>query len=87
MPTICREYLGEKQGIRYKLYHHGVLQYQKVGDTSKEASTVQRSYCFDYRMLAEAFNINLEKAAESAGDTAHLEDEEATKTKQTVLPF
>jgi len=83
----CREYLGEKQGIRYKLYHHGVLQYQKVGDTSKEASTVQRSYCFDYRMLAEAFNINLEKAAESAGDTAHLEDEEATKTKQTVLPF
>ena len=83
----CREYLGEKQGIRYKVYHHGVVQYQKVGDQNKEASTVQRSYCFDYHMLAESFNINLERASDNAEDTAHQEDEEAANPQQGELPF
>ncbi len=27
-----REYLGEKSGIRYKVYHHGILQMKKEGD-------------------------------------------------------
>lgn len=83
----CREYLGEKPGIRYKVYHHGILQYQKVGEQSKEASTVQRSYCFDYRMLAESFNINLERASDNAEDTAHKEDEEDANPQQGELPF
>lgn len=83
----CREYLGEKQGIRYKVYHHGVIQFQKVGDTNREASTVQRSYCFDYNMLVNSFNINLERAPENAVDTAHQEDDEADHPKQTEISF
>ena len=83
----CREYLGEKPGIRYKVYHHGILQFQNVGEQSKEASTVQRSYCFDYRMLAESFNINLERASDNAEDTAHKEDEEDANPQQGELPF
>ncbi len=83
----CREYLGEKQGIRYKVFHHGVIQFQKVGDTNREASTVQRSYCFDYNMLVNSFNINLERAPENAVDTAHQEDDEAEHPKQTEISF
>ena len=83
----CREYLGEKQGIRYKVYHHGIVQYQKVGDVTKEVSTVQRSYCFDYNMLAESFNINLERASDSAEDTARQEDNAALHPKQEEFKF
>lgn len=83
----CREYLGEKQGIRYKVYHHGVIQYQKAGDQSKEASTVQRSYCFDYNLLVESFNINLERASDNAEDTAHQEDYESEHPEQKKLNF
>ena len=82
-----REYLGEKTGIRYTLYHHGIIQLQKVGDTTKEAKTVQRSYCFDYLKLVESFNINLEKASENDGDTAHQEDYDAEHPKQQELPL
>lgn len=82
-----REYLGEKTGIRYTLYHHGIIQLQKVGDTTKEAKTVQRSYCFDYLKLVESFNINLEKASENDGDTAHQEDYDAEHPSQQELPL
>lgn len=80
-----REYLGEKTGIRYKVYHHGVVQYQKVGDQQKEAQTVQRSYCFDYSMLAKNYSINLEKAPDNAEDTARQEDMDAVQPKQSEL--
>lgn len=83
----CREYLGEKSGIRYKVYHHGMVQFQKVGDLNREASTVQRSYCFDYLMLAESFNINLEQAPENAEDTARQEDYDAEHPRQQEIQF
>ena len=82
-----KEYLGEKHGIRYTLYHRGVVQFQKVGDKNKEASTVQRSYCFNYQRLVESFNINLRKASESEGDTAHKEDYDAEHPVQQKLPL
>jgi len=80
----CREYLGEKHGIRYTVYHRGQVQYQK-GQQNKEASTVQRSYCFDYQKLVETFNINFEKASDTDGDTAHQEDYNDEHPKQQVL--
>ena len=82
----CREYLGEKPGIRFKVYHHGIIQYQKVGELNKEATMVQRAYCFDYRALAESFNINLEQASDIVEDAARKENEE-TGNKQQNLPF
>ena len=69
----CREYLGEKPGVRYQLYHRGLVVFRK-DKPDKEASVVQRSYCFDYKMLVENYKINLEQARDSDGDTAHEED-------------
>ena len=80
----CREYLGEKHGIRYTVYHRGQVQYQK-GQQNKEASTVQRSYCFDYQKLVETYNINFEKASDTDGDTAHQEDYNDEHPKQQEL--
>lgn len=86
-----REYLGEKAGIRYKMYRRGCIMYndkEKNADGSlKELSTVQRSYCFDYNALAKNYSINLERAKDSDGDTAHIEDIEAATPKQTKLDF
>lgn len=83
----CREYLGEKPGVRYTVYHKGIVQFQKGASTNKEASTVQRSYCFDYNMLAESFGINLACAPDSVGDTAHQEDNDAEHPVQQELPL
>ena len=59
--THSREYLGEKASVKYTVYHKGLVQYQKEGNTTKEAKTVQRSYCFNLKLLAERYNINLEQ--------------------------
>lgn len=82
----CKEYLSEKHGIRYTVYHRGQVQYQK-GQQNKEASTVQRSYCFDYQKLVDTFNINFEKASDTDGDTAHQEDYNDEHPKQQELPL
>ena len=78
-----REYLGEKASVRYTVYHKGIVQFQKEGNTTKEAKTVQRSYCFDYRELVKSFNINLEQENMMGKDTS---DEEEAKRGGTVLP-
>lgn len=84
-----KEYLGEKAGIRYKMYRKGLLVYsekEKNADgSSKVQSTVQRSYCFDYAALVANFSINLERAKDTDIDTAHIEDTEAATPKQTKL--
>ena len=59
--TKSKEYLGEKASVKYTVYHKGLVQYQKEGNTTKEAKTVQRSYCFNLKLLAEKYNINLEQ--------------------------
>lgn len=86
-----REYLGEKPGIRYKVFRKGLPVYDdKEKDAKgglKEKSTVQRSYCFDYNMLCQSYSINLECAKESDGDTAHQEDFDAEHPKQPKLNF
>ena len=77
-----REYKGEKHGIRYTVYHRGQVQLQKVGELTKEASTVQRSYCFDYRKLVKLYNINFEKASDKDGDAVHIEDDMDNPTQE-----
>lgn len=79
-----REYLGEKPGVRYKKYNHGMIEPDRK-DPSKEASVVQRSYCFDYNMLADTYGINLEQATDKDGDTAREEDELAEHPIQQEL--
>ncbi len=82
-----KEYLGEARGIRYKVYHKGFVQMTKVGENNKEASTVQRSYCFDYWHLAEAYKINLEEASETVTDGASDEEMEKEDPQQKMIDF
>ncbi|MCR5314371.1 MAG: DNA primase [Bacteroidaceae bacterium] len=83
----CREYLGEKSGVRYTVYHKGIVKMQSEGGINKEAKQVQRSYCFDYNKLVETYNINMMCASEKDGDTARQEDYEAEHPKQQDFPF
>lgn len=83
-----RAYLGYKKGVRFKVYHNGVLQYKNNGkDGNTPESKVFLSYCFDYRMLEEDFGINLEIATDADGDTAHKEDYDATHPQQQEIGF
>ena len=75
-------YLGFKKGVRFKVYHNGVLQ-MNSGNNAK--SKVFLAYCFDYRKLEEAFGLNLEIASDAEGDTAHKEDYDAEHPKQMKL--
>ena len=85
----CKEYLGEKASVKFTVFHKGVIQYQKVGMQSKEAKTVQRCYCFDYRMLADTFNITLERASDITPDSPPEEEpeDEEEENKQPEFQF
>ena len=78
--THSREYLGEKASVKYTVYHKGLVQYQKEGNTTKEAKTVQRSYCFNLKLLAERYNINLEQ--ENSHNRQDSDDEDDEKQEQ-----
>lgn len=80
-----RAYLGFKKGVRFKVYHNGVLQFKNCKDGNNPETKVFLSYCFDYRILEEDYGINLEIATEEDGDTAHKEDYDAAHPKQQTL--
>ena len=80
-----RAYLGYKKGVRFKVYHNGVLQFKNSKDGNNPESKVFLSYCFDYRMLEEDYGINLEIATDADGDSATKEDYDAAHPKQQLL--
>lgn len=80
-----RAYLGFKKGVRFKVYHNGVLQFKNGKDGNNPETKVLLSYCFDYHILEEDYGINLEIATEEDGDTAHKEDYDAAHPKQQTL--
>ena len=80
-----RAYLGFKKGVRFKVFHNGVLQYKNGKEGNTPETKVFLSYCFDYRMLEEDYGINLEIATDADGDTAHKEDYDADHPKQQTL--
>lgn len=80
-----RAYLGFKKGVRFKVFHNGVLQFKNGKEGNTPETKVFLSYCFDYRMLEEDFGINLEIATDADGDTAHKEDYDADHPKQQTL--
>ena len=82
--THSREYLGEKASVKYTVYHKGLVQYQKEGNTTKEAKTVQRSYCFNLKLLAEKYNINLEQ--ENSHNRQDSDDEDEKQEQKNNEP-
>ena len=86
-------YLGKKRSQRFKNIIQGRLQYESAADsTPREESVVDQAYCFDYGMLKEQFNINLEISTESIfNDTDGNEDNPQEDTPdedpQQELPY
>lgn len=64
-----KEYMGKKNSVRFKNIQRGV-EVQKVETTPtggiayKKTSTPDVALCFDYRMIRETYNINLEVEVE-----------------------
>lgn len=64
-----KEYMGKKNSVRFKNIQHGV-EVQKMettptgGVSYKKTSTPDVALCFDYRMIRETYNINLEVEVE-----------------------
>ena len=64
-----KEYMGKKNSVRFKNIQRGV-EVQKVettptgGISYKKTSTPDVALCFDYRMIRETYNINLEVEVE-----------------------
>lgn len=60
-------YLGKKRSVRFKNIIRGQQQYGEptLGAPAPEESVVDQAYCFDYDLLKEQFNINLEVSTTS----------------------
>lgn len=69
-----KEYMGKKNSVRFKNIQHGV-EVQKMettptgGVSYKKTSTPDVALCFDYRMIRETYNINLEVEVEGRETT------------------
>ena len=74
-----KEYMGKKNSVRFKNIQRGV-EVQKVETTPtgglsyKKTSTPDVALCFDYRMIRETYNINLEVEVEGQ-ESDDLENE------------
>lgn len=75
-----KEYMGKKNSVRFKNIQNGV-EVQKAestptgGITYRKTSTPDVALCFDYRMIREAYNINLEVEVEGQEREEPSEDE------------
>ena len=69
-----KEYLGKKQSVRFKNIQNGV-EVQKAeqtptgGITYRKTSTPDIALCFDYKMIRDTYNINLEVEVEGRETT------------------
>lgn len=64
-----KEYMGKKNSVRFKNIQRGV-EVQKIettptgGISYKKTSTPDIALCFDYKMIKDTYNINLEVEVE-----------------------
>ena len=90
-------YLGKKKSQRFKNIIQGQQQYDSSsGFTPREESVVDQAYCFDYDMLKEQFNINLEVSTDSIyndpdtdpdNDTSTTQDDPSDEVIEQELPY
>ena len=84
-----KAFLGEKN-VRYDVYSKGMPVMTKSGDgrTNIPETTVQRSYCFDYALLREQFEVNFERATpDTLADEEKEHQNHQQDDPQQVLPF
>ena len=83
-------YLGKKRCVRFKNIIQGQQQYDSSsGLTPREESIVDQAYCFDYDMLKEQFDINLEVSTASiyADEETEEQGNEQPYVTQQELPY
>ena len=75
-----KEYMGKKNSVRFKNIQRGV-EVQKIettptgGISYKKTSTPDIALCFDYKMIKDTYNINLEVEVEGNETTSDDLDE------------
>lgn len=81
-----QEYLGIAQSVRFKIIQRGIEVTREEGEgsqrTVKKVSATAQALCFDYRMLEEAFGINL-----NVETTDRLDDESEDKADSPQYDF
>lgn len=80
-----KEYLGLKKSVRFRNIvdgkHETVSYTDSFGqERIRGADSIDRAYCFDYEMLKQHYNINLEVVMDS--DNADEDDKDIPQTKE-----
>lgn len=80
-----KEYLGLKKSVRFRNIvdgkHETVSYTDSFGqERVRGADSIDRAYCFDYEMLKQHYNINLEVVMDS--DNADEDDKDIPQTKE-----
>ncbi len=88
-------FLGYKRSFRFdNLMPNGLPVMELVDGTSRNTTTVDSAICFDYSMIAEAYDVRLESDTTNSSDEP-IEDEsnenglttDYSSTEQNELPF
>ena len=85
--TTSGAYLGMKASERWKVYQNGQPVTETIIDGKGNSRSVDRSMfdrcmCFDYQMLKEKFDLNLESVSKDEADK--IEQDENEKEKKTM---
>ena len=91
--TTSTAYLGQKNCERWKQYEDGKpkVEYRQVDKEHTKAveiSKFDRCMCFDYRMLKDKFDLNLETVSGEQADSMEKDylEQEAKEVNETIEP-
>lgn len=86
-----KEYMGKKNSVRFKNIQRGQEVTTRVETDGKEefkkTTMVEQAMCFDYEMIMNAYNINLEVDAGIDNDFQQTEEQTISPPKQSNFNF
>lgn len=86
-----KEYMGKKNSVRFKNIQRGQEVTTRVETDGKEefkkTTMVEQAMCFDYEMIMNAYNINLEVDAGIDNDFQKTEEQTISPPKQSNFNF
>lgn len=86
-----KEYMGKKNSVRFKNIQRGQEVTTRVETDGKEefkkTTMVEQAMCFDYEMIMNAYNINLEVDAGIDNDYQKTEEQTISPPKQSNFNF
>lgn len=86
-----KEYMGKKNSVRFKNIQRGQEVTTRVETDGKEefkkTTMVEQAMCFDYEMIMNAYNINLEVDAGIDNDFQNTEEQTVSPPKQSNFNF